>query len=354
MKKLFGIIFAMMLIALPLGTYAQVEVGAGSLKIGVHADASYRWADKDDDPAFAGYDSITGGDLGVILSGDLGDKVSWKITEVLVATYINDAHSQVLAPDVYAFPFEAYGDLKFMDLLTIRIGQQLTPTLLANTGIHMADVIHTANHPLIATTGAVKGYNDPGKSLMPTSVTGVALIFKIAGIEVNWTLFDGIYESGSDYGDKGKGGNVAVTYTGELGPGKLTARAFYYDELDSGYTGWHQTGYGVGGIYDAEKWFVGLEYASDSIKDGNDWSGWYLMGGGRFSSIEVVARWDSIDYIKGSSDYDQEDWYTLGVNWLVNDNTTLGVNYVMKAPEKASADSTREINEAIAFMELDV
>lgn len=346
MKKLFGIVFAMMLIALPLGTYAQVEVGAGSLKIGVHADVSYRWADKDKDPPFNGYDSITMGDLAVILSGDLGDKVSYKITEVLVSTQMV---GQELQPVIGAFPFEAYGDLKFMDLLTIRIGQQLTPTLLANTGVHCAKVIKTANFPLIATAPAVMGYNDPGKSWMPTSVTGVALILKIAGIEVNWTLFDGIYEWGRDTGDKGKGGNVAVTYTGEIGPGKLTARGFYYDELEA-----RQTGYGVGAIYDAEKWFVGLEYASDSIKDVNDWSGWYLMGGGRFSSLEVVARWDSIDYLKGSSKNDQEDWYTIGVNWLVNDNATLGVNYVMKAPEKHSSDSSREINEAIVFMEIDV
>ena len=43
MKKLMGILAILTLLAIPLGLYAQVEAGAGSIKIGAHIDAAYRY-----------------------------------------------------------------------------------------------------------------------------------------------------------------------------------------------------------------------------------------------------------------------------------------------------------------------
>ena len=69
MKKLFGLIFALVLVAVPLTGFAQVQVSAGSMKIGVHLDVDYRWSAKSNEDGagskiyWDGYDTITAQNL---------------------------------------------------------------------------------------------------------------------------------------------------------------------------------------------------------------------------------------------------------------------------------------------------
>ena len=73
---------------------------------------------------------------------------------------------------------------------------------------------------------------------LPTSVTGAAVIISFSGVEINYTLYDEwlMPDSPVSWGDRGydfnktKGGDVALTYKGQVGPGKLAVRAFYFDE----------------------------------------------------------------------------------------------------------------------------
>jgi hypothetical protein len=412
MKKLRGLMFALVLIAAPLATYAQVEANAGSMKLGVHMDIDYLWSQNNQhDPQFSGgkqelgwegYDSFTAENLDLEVTGKVGDRVSYKILEALVYSYPSAGHSGevvsiMTAPRVYALPLEAYTDLKVIDQLKFRIGKQMAPTLIANTPVHMANVAFTTNMPLIANDAngnAQVGFNDlvmahfgtstgveNTRMTLPGSVTGLSTIISFSGLEINWTIFDnwldedGPYFYGRDYGydwNKSKGNNVALTYAGEVGPGKLTARAFWNSEsVDMGTGAFHpvnNSSWGLGAMYNANKFFLGAEYASDTVrfakefwgdKRANSWNGAYVVVGGTFSSIQPVYRFDYIDYtslghkqIGYLTTADTEIWHTFALNYKVNDNVTLGLDYVVKSPEQLKHNNYPMINEFSFMTEL--
>jgi phosphate-selective porin len=104
-------------------------------------------------------------------------------------------------------------------------------------------------------------------------------------------------------------------------------------------------------MYNANKFFLGAEYANDTVKfnkkimpwdrKSNMWQGAYVVVGGTFSSIQPVYRFDYIDYTSLShkvigdlTSADTEIWHTFAINYKVNDNVTLGLDYVVKSPEQ--------------------
>ena len=409
MKKLVGLTFAMLLITAPLVGFAQVQASAGSMKIGVHLDVNYRWSAKSNEDGtgsktfWDGYDTVTAQNLDLEITGKIGDRVNYKVLEALVYEFWDYQNSKngftiqpypsLVAMGPAALPLEAYVDLKAIDQLKFRIGEFATPTLIANTPVHMANVVHTANQPLIASS--ILGYNQvqidklalsfpAGKINLPGSVTGIATIISFSGLELNWTIFDNWLlgtEHAGDLGfdpDKSKGNNIALTYAGAVGKGKLTARAFWNDErVNFGSGALHpldNSSWGVGVIYNSDKFFAGAEYASDTKRFHKDvwfntlgengrkastWNGYYVMVGGNFGAIQPVYRLDSIDYtsltnkqIPGIQNFDSEIWHTFALNYLVNDSATIGIDYVIKDPEEMKGVQYPNINELLIMVEL--
>jgi len=365
---------ALLIFAAPMAMYAQVEAVAGSLKIGVHLDTSYQWSGESKknpklyydsvDVHWPGYDSVNIGDVALEVAGKVGDRISFKVLEALVtqtsvasldASMLGagptlDIHNEV---DTHAVTLEAYIDVKIIDQLKIRVGKQLTPTLLANTGIHQANVFHSANAPLIA--NRTVGFNEimvdgaipiPTKFDAPDYVTGAAIIASFSGAELSYTWFDGwllpaadgVGDLGFDF-NKTKGGNVALGYSGEVGPGKLAARAFYFDELSEvtpNVPKIRTQGWGLGASYTHTNFFVAAEYTNDTLsidkniipapgKNDNNWWGYYITVAGKFSGIEPHYRFDYVDYtdwnnnaIPDITSYDTEMWNTIGVNYWFN------------------------------------
>ena len=406
MKKLLGLMFALVLIAAPLATYAQVEANAGSMKLGVHMDIDYLWSQNNQHSptgnkiGWEGYDSFTAENLDLEVTGKIGDRVSYKILEALVYSSPSigkngGVFSIQTEPHAYALPLEAYTDLKVIDQLKFRIGKQMAPTLIANTPVHMANTAFTTNMPLIAndalgvhpvgfndvflTGGPSTGYDNTRMSLLG-SVTGLSTIISFSGLEINWTIFDSWLDGGDavygeDYGydwNKSKGNNVALTYAGEVGPGKLTARGFWNSEsVDMGTGALHpvtNSAWGLGMLYNANKFFLGAEYASDTVhfdkaawgnRKSNMWNGAYVVLGGTFSSIQPVYRFDWIDYTNLTNKQfykvtscDTEIWHTFAINYKVNDNVTLGLDYVVKVPEQYYHLNYPMINEFSFMTEL--
>jgi len=400
MKKLPGIVFAAVLFA-PMVAFAQVESTAGSMKIGAHLDVSYRLSNESnknpeaDELAWAGYDSVTMQDVFLELSGAIGDRVSYKVLQGLIReqwsppqALLTGAGTTInffIQPQAQSLPLEAYVDLRILDQIKLRFGKQIVPTIIANTGVHQMKIIHTVNPPLIAQTSTSVGPLGINELLsvsatrgqfpkvpLPLSVTGAAVIVAISGMELSYTLYDQWLQPenaviGVSWGDslfdfnKTRGGNAALSYNGPAGSGKLNARIFYTDEdseVDPAAVPAadhvKSTAWGAGMFYNADKFFLGGEYANSTLKYNNDttpntntWSGYYLAAGAEFSSLEIVYRFDSIDYnnLKNSdfattpapfkpSSVDTETWHTIAVNYLVNDQTTVGLNYVIKTPEK--------------------
>jgi hypothetical protein len=399
-----------------MAMYAQVEAVAGSLKIGAHVDTAYRWSGESKkhpicgsdycDVGWVGYDSVNMGDVYVELTGKVGDRISFKILEGLIGDNVTgsltdgallgqgptlDIHNE---PFTTPFTMEAYIDIKVIDQLKFRMGKQITSTLLANTGVHKSSVVHTANAPLIANgviggnQRAVQGATGFPKVQMPDSVTGAAVIASFSGIEASYTWFDnwllhGMAPGPHVYGgdalydfNKTKGGNVAVGYSGEVGPGKLAARGFYFDE-DSEVGGigsggfWRTQGWGLGASYTHTNFFLAMEYANSTLTreknatvfgepNDNNWWGLYFTLAGKFSGIEPVYRFDYIDYTDWGNNnsatidsYDTEMWHTIGVNYWFNDNAMVGLDYVIKVPEVAKYYKYPTINELVLFVEVD-
>ncbi len=384
MKKVLGIILALALVVIPLGVYAQVEAGAGSITIGAHLDASFRYSAEDKDKEWNGYETFNGEALVLGLSGKVGDKVLWKTTWAFaLPAYLNSGASGA-AVNVGLNVAEAYGEWKILDQVGLCVGRMLVPTALANIGIPSVKANHMLNPPLIITGG----FNGALPAL-PTFQTGAAIDVNFSGISFNYMIYNGelagagIFNAGSDAAqemDKSKGGNVAIGYSGEIGPGKLTARAFYFQEYsnidvnvfggntiteDSSITGW-----GIGVAYNADNYYGAVEYVNitrdpeDSGADSVNSYGYYVLVGGKFSSIDVAFRYDFIDWsdydgdsnLNGIPDKEEdiESWYTLAINYLINDNATLGIDYVYKQPEEPDGADYPNINELAVYMELDL
>jgi len=399
MKKVVGLILALMLL-IPVGLYAQVEAAAGSITIGAHFDAAFRYSAEDKDKVVNGetvdwgYETFNGEALILALSGKIGDKVNWRFQEAFVLpTYANyddgmDVEPWLITP----ITLEACAQWKPIDQLGITIGRVLVPTAIANVP-HMLKVHHTANPPLII-TGGFNGALWP----LPTYQTGVALDVNFAGINLNYMLYNGELEGqdftfgGSDLAidvDKSKGGNVALTYNGDVGPGKLTARAFYFQEYsditddlaaglgvddDASISGW-----GIGVMYNADNYFGGVEYITNTLdpedpdnpatpnideSETQTGYGYYVLLGGRFSSIEFAFRYDFIDWsdLDAHKDKDTETWYNIALSYLINDNATIGIGYTIKQPEKPDDDTATPVDESEipnidelqVFLELDL
>ena len=168
MKKILGIMLAIVFFAAPALTFAQVDAAAGSIKMGVHLDVSYLLSgesneDPDEDEiGWTGYDSVNLQDVIIELNGKVGDRISFLIIQALVVENwtanvvdpvagvsgpVIDIHKDLAVPPI---PLEAWINFKIIDQLGFKFGKQITPTLVANTGAHVAAVIHTVNPPLIA------------------------------------------------------------------------------------------------------------------------------------------------------------------------------------------------------------
>ena len=78
-----------------------------------------------------------------------------------------------------------------------------------------------------------------------------------------------------------------------------------------------------------------------------------MVVGGNFSSIQPVYRFDYINYtslskrqIEDLTTADTEIWHTFAVNYKVNDNVTLGLDYVVKVPEQLKHYNYPMINDS--------
>ena len=416
MKKFWGIMAVICLSVLPGAAHAQVETIAGSMQIGVHFDLDYRWSgESQKNPSggeihWNGYDSITGQNFFVELKGKVGDHVSYKVLEGLVTeNWVGsfdgtnmDIHVE---PEVLAAPMESWMEFRVVDQLNFKVGKMVPPTLFANTGVHEASVVHTANQPLIASP--ILGFNEMlvayytegffQRVPLPTELTGLATLVSFAGFEINWTIFYnwllppvmglgpvGWGDAGFDF-NKQKGNLGAITYRGKVGPGKLSARIFYYGEIVSlGHEYLQKVnneGWGAGVLYEAKYFFIDGEYANSDLhykhdpihsiinNAENDWWGYYATVGGRFKGFELLYRLDYIKYTDLSTKsasiplqmqtIDDEMWHTIGLNYLVNNNATVGVNYVIKRPEKGighlggASEKQPNIDELLIMTEVD-
>ena len=77
-----------------------------------------------------------------------------------------------------------------------------------------------------------------------------------------------------------------------------------------------------------------VDFEDDAIDDDLIQDGWYGLLGANVGPVQIVGRYDYFDYddekIIATNRRDEEAATTLGVNYPINDNATLGANYTWR------------------------
>jgi len=362
MKKLLllGLFAVLAVIVMPTFAKAEVQAGAGNLVLLGHIDFVARYSAEDEDNGWPGYETYNLEHAVLGVAGKLGDNVDWCITYAFAFTgpfgplnsagfgpgSNNDAAGQLL---------DARIDWHLMDSVTLSVGRFIPPTSMT-WAPHMMKALHTINYPLINNGGL-------GGMMLPTPMyqTGVMLTAQASGVSFQIGNFNG----SETYGGSDGLGVLALNNTMDIDKTKGTAAKIAYDGSGIHVGGWYygeQVGLDMGSHVDGkvDQWGLEVAYNSDSILaqaqylsstldplDGSLDSlvqdGWYIMLGYQIQSFQIVGRYDAVNYdedaVMLSDDANEETATTLGVNYLINPNTTLGLNYTWRDLEGADANT---------------
>lgn len=392
---------ALALLVVPLTLSAQVEPVAGSVTVGVHIDFVGRYSVEDNrdgvggptDPDskayepdainWPGYETLNMEAAVVYLSGKVGDKVSWVIGEALTMP----AHpvGEVVATGGVATLLDARIIWNLTDSIALNLGRYIPATSMS-VSPHRMSVHHLVDPPMM-----IKG---TGYALslvpLPWFQTGAGISIGMGPATISWDLFDGSQVAGSPNSlsdvDKCKGGVIKVA----VDSGNIHAGFWYLNErsdmsdldldpvpiakiqsgdsvfiADMNLNDNDVTQWGLEVAYTTDKIILAAEYL-DTVLDPMDESisimsgstavatteaddlkqqSYYILAGVGLGPVDLILRYefaeagidDMLDLDEDEIS-DQQTNTTIGVNYGINDYTTLAINYAMKAPEGYKAD----------------
>lgn len=364
MKKL--VLSAILLaLVIPCLAFAEGEAkaGAGSIVLLGHIDFVGRYSaediddhDNDDWPGYETY-NLEHAVLGV--AGRLGDNVDWAIVHAFAFTGPFGPINSVLGTpnnDEAGHLLDARIDWHLTENLTLTAGRFIPPTSMT-WNPHLMKVLHTINYPLI-NNGGLYGMIIPS----PMYQTGVMLTAQASGLSLQVGNFNG----NETIGGKEGLAILGMNNTMDIDKTKGTAAKIAYDGSGLHVAGWYfgeEVGIGGGWGNDAklDQWGAELAYTSDSfflqgqylsskldalddvVDDDLVQDGWYALIGAQMDAFQVIYRYDFVNYDREGliydSDYNTEQANTIGVNYLINPNVTLGVNYVFRHMENFEANA---------------
>jgi len=383
-KNLMLVLFALALLV-PGWTQAAVEAGAGNITLLGHIDFVGRYSAEDTDNGWLGYETYNLEFAVLGMAGQVGDNVSWVITEAFAFNPYGSLASEGMAEGwadnnaTTAALLDARINIHLGENFMISAGRFIPPTSMT-WAPHQMKVLHTINYPLINGAGL-------GASAMmvplPMYQTGVMLTGIIGPVTLQIANVNGSDIVGGTDVLNMTGENVAllgVNNIGDIDKTKGTAiklaldmesfhaGAWYYGETASvtGYTPWKQ-------VYDAKIDQWGLEaslnteivilqgqYLSttlDPMDTGVDnlvQNGWYFLLGFNMGPAQLVGRYDMVDADQDeviiSSDANEEKATTVGLNFKINDNTTAGLDYTWRDLEGVDANT----DELALILEVDL
>jgi hypothetical protein len=372
MKKLCVISLAMALLMMPFALPAQVETAAGSMTLGAHIDFAARYSveDGEEDPAdrdpgelyWAGYETFNLEAAVISLMGEVGDNVSYCIMIAPVLTsYLNDQAN----PAAMTNPLlDARITWAVTDSVALNMGRYIPHTSMSN-GPHMMSVHHLNDPPMMIRGSGYQLNLTP----LPLYQTGIGLEATMGPATITWDFYDGVENNPANVStlsdqDKSKGGVLKIA----VDSGNIHFGGYFLEEYSEAAGVDHSVAsMGVEGSYTTERMIIaleGLQTVNDPLDDQPDPTSpgdffdtpatlettYYLLVGGNVGPVMVVFRYDWAD--SGQDEFaddlademdgdgvdedaisDQELVYTLGVNYELNENTTVGVNYNWRQPE---------------------
>jgi hypothetical protein len=376
MKKL---VLSAILLALliPAMAFAEDKPPVSNVMILGHIDFVARYSSPDwngADNDWDGYETYNLEHAVVGVAGRLGTNVDWAIVEAFAFTGpFGPANSAAAVADggdgwnndASGYLLDARMDWHLTENFTVTAGRFIPPTSMT-WAPHMMKVVHTINYPLINNGGLV-GMMLPS----PMYQTGVMLTAKASGLSFQVGNFNGSETvGGMEFNDvailgldntmdidKTKGTAFKVAYDGE----GFHAGGWYYAEeagvrmdlFDGATLLGHKTvdgqidQWGAEAGYTSDAFLLQGQYLSSTFDDldrsipgvkktKNDLvqSGWYGLVGAQASGVQLIYRFDQVYYDSEgalpSFVPNDENAHTVGVNYLVNPNVTVGLNYVWR------------------------
>jgi len=398
-KKLFVAVCMAAMLATPAMGLAEANAGAGEVTLLGHIDFVGRYSDHDNAIGktkadnWNGYETYNVEFAVLGIAGKLGDNVSWVITEAFAFEGPFGPANSLAANStvgynnnaVTAMLLDARINLHLGEAVMISAGRFIPPTSMTCCP-HLMKVMHTINYPLINGSGFQAG----GMAVpLPMYQTGVMLTLRGGPVSVMVGNFNGTnITGGSDFGGLAPPG---VSNTMDINKTKGTVAKLSVDVEGVHFGAWH---YGesasvrlralprYSGVFPAPPLFSGIKSTDASI---NQWgaefsmdtevlilqgqymqtalnfhdskaksplggplhplyqSGWYALLGFNLGEVaQIVGRYDYFDYdnkkIIALDGADEEGATTLGLNFLINEGTTLGLNYTFRYIEDWEAN----------------
>jgi hypothetical protein len=278
-------------------------------------------------------------------------------------------------------------------LLDAKITWSITDTIALNMGRYIPHTsmsqqphqikVHKLIDPPMMITGG--GYIDTTLATgavvlapLPRYQTGIGVQAAMGPATITWDFFDGVQvatpDSLSDM-DRMKGGVVKLA----LDSGSLHGGIFYLNEM-SMLAGEDNTvtQMGLEVRYMTERFIAAMEYL-DTLIDQQDTdvedlrqNAYYILLGAVVGPVELILRYDyaeaGLDEWMDDMDidvdedevFDQQTNITIGVNYNINDVTTVALNYVMRQLEEPDVEVGGEdvvfpaTDEIALMVELDV
>lgn len=409
MRKFWLIGLLAMALAAPGVVGADVAAGAGNVTLFGHIDFVGRYSaednwDQDDlqtdgiTEVWPGYESYNVEFAVLGIAGQLGDNVTWVITNAFaflgpiapLQTALAGVDEDFQGANMVNHGLlDARIDWMLTDSVVLSAGRFIPPTSMT-WNPHLMKVLHTINYPLINGSGLQVLNTHVPTIPLPMYQTGVMLTVKMGAASIMVANYNGmeITDSNPDnFGgmnntmdiDKSKGTSVKLAAGSDAMQGGV-----WYNAEKIGYKRYNLgaappvstdgiidgdlTQWGVEISYNAEAFMLQGQLLSttldqlDSGKDDIEQTGWYVLAGFNAGPAQIVARYDYFDYFEGEDldgdgvdelddGSDEESAITLGVNYGINDNTTLGVNYTMRDVEDwdTTTDEIAVIIEANLF-----
>jgi hypothetical protein len=337
------------------------------MTLGAHIDFAARYSEEDqfEDPSegevpWQGYETYNLEAAVISLSGEVGDNVSYVL---MIAPVMPAYAADQVQP---ASPPNPLLDAKIVwaitDSIALNMGRYIPHTSMSQCP-HMMAVHHLNDPPMFIRGGGWQFNLTP----LPRYQTGIGIEAVFGPATVTWDFYDGVEnnvnaDTLSDV-DKSKGGVIKLA----VDSGNIHGGLFYLEEMSEPAPEQDNdvVQIGVELLYSTERFFGGLEYLNtvvepmDEVTIGGEEGdlparteiAYYAILGANVGPVQVVFRYDfadsgldeqadALDEDFDTGEVDEEDIpdnelvYTLGVNYEINENTTVGLNYAWRQPEE--------------------
>ncbi len=408
MKKLLVVLFMAFSLAVPCLAWGGVESSGVNISLHGHIDYVYRYSEPDDHINDDGLAQVWSGyethnlELAMLgMSGQAGDNVSWTISYAFAFAGPRGATDSETASEqgnnaVAGTLLDARINLEMAEGVTLSFGRFIPETSMTWCP-HKMSVLHTVNYPLVHGSGVASSEYEFSMFPLPMYQTGMMVTAGIGPVRLIAGAFNGNQVmGGDDLGnelvmlgndntmdmDRNKGLLVKAAYDGEgfhlggwyyaedasVSGSQITATTAYAPGADAVVDA-RSARWGIEGSYSAHNLVVAAEYIQstyDAEDDASAWddnlvqTGYYLLLGYNMERFEVVARYDYVNYDGEESalapaavdpaDYNEEAAVTAGVNYFLNEQTTVGFDYTWRSLESYESKA----DELALIIELDL